>query len=80
MAYTGYVQLKPDADLPRLKQLSDELEQLNCQVHLDAARRQLTFELDDDDALWLTTGQITLLLLVYNDVVMQLGQPPELQA
>lgn len=74
MAYTGYVQLKPDANLPRLQELSLQLENLNCLVHVDESRRQLTFELNDDDALWLTTGQITLLLLTYNDIVMQRGQ------
>jgi hypothetical protein len=74
MAYTGYVQLKPDANLLRLQELSLQLQNLNCQVHVDESRRQLTFELNDDDALWLTTGQITLLLLTYNDIVMQRGQ------
>lgn len=71
MTYTGYATLKPEASELRLAELSQRLERLNCSVHISQDQSKLEFELLDDESLWLTTGQLTLLFLNFKDIVSQ---------
>ena len=67
--YTGYARLKSDASEVRLDELRRQLQKLNCTVHIDSEGERLRFELCNDDAMWATTGRLTLLLMNYNDVI-----------
>ena len=69
MMYTGYARLKSDASEIRLEELRQQLQRLNCTVRIDPEAERLEFELCNDDAMWATTGQLTLLLMTYNDVI-----------
>lgn len=67
MTYSGYAILKPAASEMRLGELRGRLEQLNCEV--TSSKERLEFRLRDDDGLWLTTGQLTLLFIHFKDIV-----------
>lgn len=69
MTYAGSAQLIPNASKERLAELSQRLENLNCEVSLTG--KTLEFRLSSDENLWLTTGQLTLLFLAFGDVISQ---------
>lgn len=71
MVYRGYAQLSPGAPEGRLQELSRQLERQGCAVRIDRERAQLEFELGDDEGMWLKTGQLTLLLWRFHDVLTE---------